>query len=180
MDRCIFSPPALHKKGSHNSDTNTELINIRNNLLRILERYNVDLVLSGHSHSYERSFCSTGIMEWKATYSASSHALSTSSAKYDGSANSCLYIKNAGDTRKGIVYAVVGSAGQLGGSVSGYPHNAMYYSNVTNGGSLFFEIENNRLDAKWICADGVIRDNFTMIKNVNKVSNISITANLQV
>jgi hypothetical protein len=165
-------PP--YSKGSHNSDTENELINIRNNLLRIFERYNVDLVLSGHSHSYERSFLLNGHYGIESTYNASSHALSTSSAKYDGSANSCLYIKNAGDTRKGIVYAVVGSSGQLGGSVSGYPHNAMSYSNVTNGGSLFFEIENNRLDAKWICADGVIRDNFTMIKNVNKVSNITI------
>ena len=57
------------------------------------------------------------------------HALSSSSAKYNGSANSCLYIKKSTDTRNGIVYAVVGSAGQLGGTSTGYPHNAMYYSN---------------------------------------------------
>jgi hypothetical protein len=43
--------------------------------------------------------------------------------------------------RNGIVYAVVGSSGQLGGTTSGYPHNAMYYSNDTNGGAMYLEVE---------------------------------------
>ncbi|MGZ8558713.1 MAG: metallophosphoesterase, partial [Chitinophagaceae bacterium] len=133
-----------------------------------------DLVLSGHSHIYEISFLINGHNGIENTFSPSSHSLSTSSAKYDGSANSCVYIKNPTDIRNGIVYAVVGSAGQLGGTSTGYPHNAMYYSNATNGGTLFFEVENNRLDAKWIGADGVIRDNFTIMKQVNKSTEIAI------
>ena len=167
-------PP--YTMGSHNSDTESELINMRNNVVRILERYNVDLVLNGHSHSYERSFLLNGHYGLETTFNPATHALSTSSALYNGTANSCLYVKNAADVRKGIVFAVVGSAGQLGGSSAGYPHNAMYYSNVTNGGALFFEIENNRLDAKWIGSDGVIRDNFTMMKDVNATTNITINA----
>ncbi|MEP7107849.1 MAG: metallophosphoesterase [Ferruginibacter sp.] len=159
-----------------NSDTQSELVNIRQKIVPILERYKVDLVLNGHSHIYERSFLLNGHYGVENTFNAASHALSSSSAKYDGSTNSCTYIKNASATRNGIVYAVVGSAGQLGGTTGGYPHNAMYYSNAVNGGTLFFEVENNRLSAKWICADGVIRDNFTIMKNVNKTSNISITS----
>jgi hypothetical protein len=50
----------------------------------------------------------------------------------------------------------------------------MYYSDVSVGGAFFFEIEQNRLDAKWVCADGVIRDQFTMMKNVNKTTNLTI------
>ena len=165
-------PP--YTKGSHNSDTESELINMRSRIIPILERYNVDLVLNGHSHSYERSFLLNGHYGLETTFSAASHALSSSSGLYNGTANSCLYVKNAADARKGIVFAVVGSSGQVGGSVAGYPHNAMYYSNITNGGALFFEIENNRLDAKWIGSDGVIRDNFTMMKDVNKTQNITI------
>ncbi len=46
-------PP--YSKGSHNSDTETELIQMRQNFLPILEEHGVDLVLSGHSHAYERS-----------------------------------------------------------------------------------------------------------------------------
>ncbi len=165
-------PP--YSKGGHNSDADAELINIRQRIVPILERFNVDLVLTGHSHSYERSYLMNGHYGLETTFSLTSHALSSSSAKYDGTANSCIYIKNPGDARNGIVYALVGSAGQLGGTTTGYPHNAMYYSNVTNGGTLYFEVENNRLAAKWICSDGVIRDNFTIMKNVNQTSTVSI------
>src|SRR5438445_7064826 len=51
-------PP--YTKGSHDSDTETELIEMRQNALPILESYGVDLVLCGHSHSYERSFLLDG------------------------------------------------------------------------------------------------------------------------
>ena len=165
-------PP--YTKGSHNSDTETELINMRQNIVPILERYKVDLVLNGHSHSYERSYLINGHYGVENTFNAASHALSSSSAKYDGSSNSCTYIKNATDVLNGIVYALVGSAGQLGGTTAGYPHDAMYYSNVTEGGTLYFEVENNRLAAKWIGADGLIRDNFTIMKNVNQTNTINI------
>ena len=74
----------------------------------------------------------------------------------------------------GIVYVVAGSAGQLDGTSAGYPHNAMYYSDVSVGGAFFFEVEQTGLDAKWVCADGVIRDQFTMMKNVNKTTNLTI------
>ena len=46
-------PP--YTKGSHNSDSEIELIDMRLNFVPILEAYGVDLVLCGHSHSYERS-----------------------------------------------------------------------------------------------------------------------------
>ncbi len=165
-------PP--YTKGSHNSDTESELINMRQNIVPILERYKVDLVLSGHSHSYERSYLINGHYGVENTFSLASHALSSSSAKYDGTTNSCTYIKNTSEVRNGIVYALVGSAGQLGGTTTGYPHDAMYYSNVTNGGTLYFEVENNLLAAKWIGADGIIRDNFTIMKDVNKTTSLSV------
>jgi hypothetical protein len=165
-------PP--YTKTSHNSDTETELINMRQRVVRIFERYKVDLVLNGHSHGYERSFLLNGHYDDESTFNPATHALSTSSAKYNGTANSCIYIKNPTDVRNGIVYVVAGSAGQLDGTSAGYPHNAMYYSDVSVGGAFFFEIEQNRLDAKWVCADGVIRDQFTIMKNVNKTTNLTI------
>jgi hypothetical protein len=147
---------------------------MRQRIVPIFERYKVDLVLSGHSHCYERSYLINGHYGTETTFTPATHALSSSSAKYDGTANSCIYTKNSTSLVNGIVYTVVGSAGQLDASTSGYPHNAMYYSNITNGGVLFFEVEGNRLDAKWICADGVTRDNFTIMKDVNKTINLSI------
>ena len=47
-------PP--YSKGSHDSDWEMELIQMRENALPLLESYGVDLVLSGHSHCYERSY----------------------------------------------------------------------------------------------------------------------------
>src|ERR1051325_393308 len=51
-------PP--YSKGSHDSDVELELVEMRQNMLPILEAYGVDLVLSGHSHAYERSFLLNG------------------------------------------------------------------------------------------------------------------------
>lgn len=161
--------------GSHNSDTEGDLAAIRTNFIRILERYGVDLVLCGHSHVYERSKLQKGHYDAEATFDPAVHDLSASSGYYyDGSGNSCPYIKRAATGNQGTVYVVSGSAGQLGGAQGEFPHNAMFYSNTETGGSLILEVQDNRLDARWICTDGLIRDRFTMMKEagVKKTYNI--------
>lgn len=164
-------PP--YTMGSHNSDTEQELIDIRQNFIRLLERYNVDLILCGHSHSYERSRLLQGHYGSETTFSPGVHQLSSSSALYDGSSNSCPYRKDSLNNR-GTVYVVAGSAGQLGGQQASFPHDAMYYSNASDGGSLVLEVEGNRLDGKWLCADGVVRDQFVLLKQVNRVTTFTI------
>ncbi|MFT3680628.1 MAG: metallophosphoesterase [Ferruginibacter sp.] len=170
----VFFHHPPYTRGSHNSDEESELVRIRQRVVPILERFKVDMVLNGHSHSYERSFLLNGHYGTSDTYNAAQHALNASSGKYDGSNNSCVYTKNVAEVRNGIVYAVVGSSGQLSGSWDELTHPAMYYSNFTEGGSMFFEVENNRLDAKWISDNGVVRDNFTIMKDVNNVKNITV------
>lgn len=165
-------PP--YTMGSHNSDNESELIDIRVNLVRILERYNVDFVFNGHSHSYERSKLMNGHWGSENTFNTATHHLSSSSALYNGSNNSCPYIKNA--NQKGTVYVVSGSSGSLGGISTSFPHDAMYYSNATEGGSLIMDVRNNRADFRWLCADGIIKDSFTVFKNVNKVITYSVSA----
>jgi predicted phosphodiesterase len=158
-------PP--YTMGSHNSDEEKELVKIRENFIRILERYGVDLILCGHSHDYERTRLIQGHYGMEATFNAAQHNLSNSSGKYDGTENSCPYIKDT-LTNRGTVYVVSGSAGKLGGMQTTFPHNAMYYANANEGGASFLEVQGNRLDLKWICADGVVRDRFTMMKQVNQ------------
>lgn len=51
-------PP--YTKGSHDSDFEEELVEMRENILPILESHGVDLVLCGHSHCYERSWLLDG------------------------------------------------------------------------------------------------------------------------
>lgn len=187
-------PP--YTKTSHDSDAESADLGVmRENFVRILERYGVDLILCGHSHGYERSYLlknyykasAAGASLLEADFNIASHtALGTNqNAKYDGTANSCAYKYNSGQYNHGSMYVVAGSAGQLGGTSTGYPHNAMFYSNATQGGSLYFEVDSNRLDAKFISYSGtgvtvapVIRDQFTIFKDVNKVYNLNATVNV--
>lgn len=166
-------PP--YTMGSHNSDTETELVNIRTNFIRILERYGVDLILCGHSHVYERTRLMKGHYGLEPTFNAATHNLSQSSAKYNGTSNSCPYRKDSVQT-SGTVYIVAGSAGQLGGAEDAYPHNAMYFSDTLHGGSLVLQVDGKRLDAKWLCGDGVIRDQFTIFKDAGKKVTINSLA----
>jgi 3',5'-cyclic AMP phosphodiesterase CpdA len=171
-------------KGSHNSDVSSgadlELRYIRENFIRIIERYGVDLVLCGHSHSYERTFLQKGFYQTEDLYN-SSFKVSNSSGAYNNSSNSCPYYTTSQKNNHGTIYAVSGSSGQLGGTSAGYPHEAMYYSDETNGGAFYFEVQENRLDAKFICADNIIRDQFTIMKDVNKkmVNNVLNGATVQ-
>jgi acid phosphatase type 7 len=164
-------PP--YTMGSHNSDTESELINIRNNFIRILERYGVDLVLCGHSHDYERSYLLDGHYGNESTFSAGTHAKSNSSARYNGTANSCPYRTTYGGSNHGTVYVVAGSSGADGGVQAGYPHNAFPFSQ-DDGGMFYFEVEDNRLDAKFIRRDGNIADQFTIMQDVNKTTNVNV------
>ncbi len=188
-------PP--YTKTSHNSDYNSgtcelDLVAVREKFIRILERFGVDLVLCGHAHGYERSYLLKGYYNnyasplEDANFSAALHTATgnTQNAKYDGTAGSCAYTYSSGKYNHGSVYIVSGSAGQLGGTSAGYPHNAMYYSNATNGGSFYFEVDSNRLDAKWISYTGtgagvapLVRDQFTIFKDVNNVTDITVSQN---
>jgi len=157
-------PP--YSMGSHNSDRETQMVKIRENFIPILERYGVDLILCGHSHSYERSKLMAGHYGLEASFSAEKHLLSNSSGYYDGSDNSCPYIKPADN--KGTVYVVSGSSSRVDGKQPTYPHDALPFSDINNVGACILEVEENRLDLKWICEDGQIRDRFTMMKGVNQ------------
>lgn len=167
-------PP--YTMGSHNSDLEFfDLGLVRSRFIRILETRKVDLILCGHSHDYERSKLMKGHYGLESSFNASNHNLSTQSGIYDGTPNSCPYIKDSINAKNGTVYVVSGSAGQLGGTQVQFPHNAMHYSNATNGGSLILDIQNNRLDAQWLCADGIVRDKFTIYKDVNSVKIYTVT-----
>jgi acid phosphatase type 7 len=160
-------PP--YTMGSHNSDTELDLKTIREGVVPILEKYNVDLVLNGHSHNYERSQMIKGHYGMEATYNSKTHAATNSNGRYDGTGESCPYIKDSKKPEnEGIIYVIAGTGASNYGSQPTYPHDAMVYSNNQNAGSLYLEIEGNRLDAKFITEDGSIKDQFTILKDVNQ------------
>lgn len=171
---CLALPP--HTMGSLNSDNDNALIRIRENITPILERYNVDLVISGGSIVYERSFLLNGLTGKTSDYIPSRDRVSSSKAGYNGTANSCPYVKNRSNSKRGTVYAVVGSSGKIGSTQPGFPHPAMAYSNVNKPGSLLLTVTGNRLDAEWIRDDGFIADRFTFMKNTNDTTVLQVNS----
>ncbi len=159
---------APYTKGSHNSDNpfpyiDFELPEMREQILPILERAGVDLILCGHSHSYERSYLLNGHYGNSNTLQ-SSHMLDAGSGDF---VTDCPYRKNTvnGKANKGTVYTVCGVSGKKSGTSSGWPHPAMYSSSVDHFGSMLLTIKNNRLDAKFITSNQTVYDQFTIIKN---------------
>ena len=174
-------PP--YSMGTHNSDTDADLVALRQNLIPIVERYNVDLVLNGHSHNYERSKMMKGHFGLEASFSPTQHLVSTSTGYYDGSANSCPYQKKSNGSIMGTVYAVAGSSGGNLYLQTNAPHEALpFYTTAYGGlgGSVYMEIEGNRLDFKMISQNGSILDKFTMVKDMNQNSYVDIPSNLPV
>jgi hypothetical protein len=163
---------------------------VREKFIRILERYGVDLVINGHAHGFERSFLLKNYYNTYASpldeinFNAALHTATgtVQNGRYNSLINSCAYTYNSGQYNHGSMYIVAGSAGQIGGA-SGYPHNAMYYSNNTNGGCFYFEVDSNRLSAKFVSYSGTgatvnLRDSFTIFKDVNKVYNLTVAQNV--
>jgi hypothetical protein len=151
-----------YSKGSHNSDTEVELVQMRENALPILEAAGVDLVLSGHSHSYERSFLIDGHYGVSSTFTAANKK-DGGSGREDGTG---AYRKpSLGPApHEGAVYAVAGSSGQISGGTLNHP--AMFIS-LNSLGSMVIDVDGNRLDAKFIDQSGVARDYFTLVKGVS-------------
>ena len=63
-----FWHDAPYSKGNHDSDGEDQAISMRENAVPLLERYGVDLVLTGHSHSYERSYLVDGHYRFSGTF----------------------------------------------------------------------------------------------------------------
>jgi len=150
-------PP--YSKGSHDSDAEIELIEMRQNALPILESFGVDLVLAGHSHAYERSYLLDGHYGDSTTFS-SAMKKDVGSGRSDGSG---AYQKSTYGMapREGAVYVVAGVAGHIAGGTLNYP--AMYTSQSVLG-SMVLDITGNRLDATFLDSSGVRRDYFSILK----------------
>jgi acid phosphatase type 7 len=170
-------PP--YTKGSHDSDNfffiDGELVDMRQNIMPILENYGVDLILSGHSHSYERSFLIDGHYGNSSTFGAQ-HLKDGGTGSFP---EDCPYHKNTenGSGHQGAVYSVVGCSGKLSGVQGGWPHPAMVSYTYENVGTMLLTIEKNRLDAVFLTKDNVVYDKFTIVKNAGIEHTIEVCPN---
>ena len=152
-------PP--YTKGSHNSDTEGLLIDMRQNALPILEAWGVDLVMTGHSHTYERSYLIDGHYGSSGTLDPVDNVLDPGDGK-EGSDGPYEKPGIVAAENAGAVYAVAGSSGKVS---TGYPlnHPAMFVS-LESLGSMVLDVSGNRLDAVFLDQTGAVRDEFTLLK----------------
>jgi Calcineurin-like phosphoesterase len=146
-------------KGTHDSDWEIEMVDMRENIVPLLERFGVDLVLTGHSHTYERSYFMHGHYGVENTFGAS-HIVQP------GDGLNTPYYKDS--LHNGTVYMVCGVAGSPSSwASSGFPHNAMVSSISSVAGSASIEVKGDTMHCKFLQFDGSIGDEFYIIKDGN-------------
>lgn len=172
----IFHHPP-YSKGSHDSDNSGDSFGkmqyMRETILPILEQHGVDLVMSGHSHSYERSYFINGHYGNSTTFSAS-HKVSNTSGKDEQA-----YTKSAltPQANSGTVYVVAGSGGMLDAAAP-LNHPAMFTSQATLG-SMLLSFNANELTVKFVTGSATVGDYFTIRKDASrprKPSTIEVSA----
>ncbi len=151
----VFFHHSLYTKGTHDSDSEPDLVELRQNIIPILESHGVDLVLMGHSHVYERSYLLDGHYGLSSTLTSAMKIDPGSGRENDTGA----YQKNL--QGRGVVYTIAGSAGQaLGGQLNMPAH----FVSLNELGTVILDVNSNRLDAKFLNSSAVVRDFYTVIK----------------
>ena len=152
-------PP--YTKGSHDSDgawdLSARMIQMRENVLPILEANGVDLVLGGHSHVYERSYLLHGHYDYSWNFSPT-NLINAGDGRPDGDG---AYRQREG---QGTVYVVAATGGGPGPFAYG-AHPAHRVRIPSQLGSCVLDITSNRLDYQFVSETGVALDRFTLLKD---------------
>lgn len=160
----FHQPP--YSKGSHDSDDVYELAMkaMREKVIPLLEQYDIDLVVCGHSHVFERSYLLKGHFGNSSSFDAATMKMQNGvNGNFD---EGTPYIKdNSQSTSEGTVYVVCGNSGSSEGGPS-LDHPAMFYNHGASDamGSFIIDVNRNRLDGKYLKKTGEIADQFTILK----------------
>ena len=154
-------PP--YTKGSHDSDSAVDsggrMIDMRENVLPILEAGGVDLVIAGHSHVYERSYPLLGAYGYGTspnfatpdfgTLLSSGNILDTGDGNPSG----------GGAYQNGTVYVVAGHGGKSIGGPGGHP--VMFFFEAAFG-SVLLDVNGGTVTLRNVRSDGAITDLFSI------------------
>ncbi len=148
-------PP--YSKGTHDSDTDTQMTEMRKHIVPILESGGVDLVLTGHSHTYERSMLVDGAY---ATPTVAENVVfddGDGNPKGDGA-----YRKSAGlHPNEGAVQVVSGHGGAGLGRKGTMP---IMKKVIVEHGSVIVDIDDDTLTAVMVDKHREKRDLFSIVK----------------
>lgn len=150
-------------KGSHDSDTEPRLIQMREQILPILEKGGVDLVLNAHSHGYERSMLVRGPF--------ASPTVSKGAVLNDGDGDpngDGEYLKPEGTVPEAGLVAVV--AGTGGGVLGGTGTHRLMRRTHRGFGSVLIDIEKQRLVSRFVSDQGEVLDTFALVKRGREIA----------
>jgi hypothetical protein len=162
-------PP--YTKGSHDSDNPVDsqgrMFDMRERFVPVLEQFGVDLQLTGHSHSYERSVLMDGHYEVSSFYA--SHVVDGGDGDPDGDG---AYVKPTTGmaAHEGTVYSVVGSSSQANGAALDHPIMTVAIADL---GSLLVDVRDNVLNGYWIDDTGLNVDHFRIVKGAPQIPALS-------
>ncbi|NQZ71221.1 MAG: metallophosphoesterase, partial [Lentisphaeria bacterium] len=149
-------PP--YTKGSHDSDVEGQLIEMRKHIMPIMESAGVDLVLTGHSHIYERSMLMDGAYDTPTVAKGFILDDKDGDPKGEGS-----YKKSPGlNPHEGTIQVVAGHGGT---GLMRRGTMPIMKRVLLEHGSLIVEIKGDRMDAIMLNKKGVVSDRFSIDKS---------------
>ncbi len=162
---CVHRP--FYSGGYHATDETKVAQEMRNAWLPILYDYNVDLILQGHNHDYERSFLIYGLTG-KTTSLTNSNILNKGLGREDQGGP---YVKKKSLPHQGTIFMEV-TAGGDANPVKRFVHYSIfpvYYAGKNFEGSVVIDVNGNRMDVKFLCDEkndksSHIWDYFTIVK----------------
>lgn len=154
----LHHPPYTH--GSHDSDDDSDsggrMREVRENILPILEQAGVDLVLSGHSHMYERSYLIDCAYQDSTHFSAQNRVSDGVEGKHR------QYIKPLKErAHQGTVYVVAGSASKVDQGPLDHPAHAV---SLAETGTVVIDVVDDQLSARFINSKGEVHDQFSLTR----------------
>ncbi|MGC9034797.1 MAG: metallophosphoesterase [Verrucomicrobiia bacterium] len=152
----FFHHPA-YTMGSHDGIKEKEMLEMRRYIMPILEQGGVDVVFTGHSHTYERTMLIQGAYD--TNYSASYKIIDDGDGNPEGDG---AYIKSKGiNPNEGHVHVVTGHGGTTLGRKGTLPYAKFTY---IGHGSTIVDVSNNLLTVTMIDAYGSLIDRFCIEK----------------
>lgn len=153
----VFFHHPPYTKGSHDSDKEIELIEMREQIMPILEAYGVDMVLTGHSHIYERSMLIDGAYATPTV--ADGVVLDDGDGHVHGDG---AYHKSAGlNAHEGVAQLVIGHGGT---NLSRKGAMTIMRRVQVEHGSMIIDIEGDTLTSRMINSAGETTDTFNIVK----------------
>ncbi len=173
----IFHHPP-YSKGGHDSDTapssllgiDQPIIDMRVEFTPLFEAHGVDLVYSGHSHAYERSWYLHGHRGDANTFVAAEHAELNNDGFPASGRGEEVYrqITQSGEDDR-VVYTVAGSSGMADLGEGKLDHPAHFkFPDGRHGlelkGSVVLDISRTELKANFIDEAGAVQDQFSITR----------------